>query len=67
MTPLRDRVVSAVQLQPLSIADLARCLSASWRAVYRAVQELRDEGTVHYLPPAPRGRLAGRPGQRVTV
>lgn len=67
MNPLRDRVVGVVKLQPLSIADLARCLSVNWRSVYRVVQELHADGSVRYLPPESRGRLPGRPSQRIAA
>ena len=51
MTPLRERIVAVLQLQPLSVTDLAKCLSASRQAVSRETQNLRLDGTLHIIEP----------------
>lgn len=42
MTPLRDRIPGALALQPMTVDQLARCLTASRSAVRTAVVALRD-------------------------
>lgn len=51
MTPLRERIVAVLQLQPLSVADLAKCLSASNQAVRRETNNLRLDGTLRVVEP----------------
>lgn len=41
MTPLRDRILSALELAPMTADQLARCLSLSMSATRRQVRELR--------------------------
>jgi len=44
--PLRDRVVAALRLAPMTAAQVARCLSASESATSGALYDLRASGEV---------------------
>jgi len=46
MTPLRDRIPSALALQPMTVDQLARCLTSNLGTVSRVVQALRDGGVI---------------------
>jgi len=54
MTPLRDRILGALRLQPMTAAELARCLSAHPTSVRKRLLEIgvKRVGTV---------RTKGRP------
>ena len=60
MTPLPDRILSALSLQPMTIADLACALWTSTSAVRHGIADLRAggdvkcAGTVHRKNGAPR-------------
>lgn len=44
--PLRTRVLGALLLQPMTVREIARCLSCRWLAAHNALQSLMDDGTV---------------------
>jgi len=54
MTPLRDRILGALRLQPMTAAELARCLSVRPTSVRQRLLEIgaKRVGTV---------RTKGRP------
>lgn len=54
MTPLRERILGALRLQPMTVAELARCLSVRPMSVRKLLRELdvRRVGTI---------RTKGRP------
>lgn len=43
---LHDRTLGALQLQPMTVAQLARCLSVSTSGAVHAIHALRDAGLV---------------------
>lgn len=46
MLPLPDRILGALALQPMTVAQLARCLSTSRSAIRRWVRAMRQESVV---------------------
>lgn len=46
MTPLRERVIAALQLQPMSIEQLARCLSVQPETARVSLRRLQRRGAV---------------------
>jgi len=44
--PLRDRIVAALRLQPMTIQQLATCLTQAYGAIHRELSLLHDEGLV---------------------
>lgn len=40
MTPLRDRIIGALQLQPMTISELARCLSVQPASIRSRIREI---------------------------
>ena len=48
MTPLRNRILAALQLAPMTIAELSRCLSARPEYVQRLLAEMRLRRAVRY-------------------
>lgn len=51
MTPLCDRIAGALQLQPMTVAELARCLSVCQQTIRRAIAD---------APVKPAGSVRGR-------
>lgn len=49
--PTIDRVLPALRLAPMSIADLTRCLCLSREPVRLAIDVLRATGEIHEAPP----------------
>jgi predicted ArsR family transcriptional regulator len=58
MTPLRERVVGALRLQPMSINQVARCLSVSAETARESLHRLERRGVVrvHGWVQAKRGK-----------
>lgn len=58
MTPLRDRVVGALRLQPMSIEQVARCLSVTSETARVSLRRLERRGAVrvHGWVQAKRGK-----------
>lgn len=48
MIPLRERILAALRLAPMTIAELARCLSAQPAYVQRLLAEMRLRRSVRY-------------------
>lgn len=46
MTPLRERVIGALQLQPMSIQQVARCLSIHPETARMSLRRLERRGSV---------------------
>lgn len=48
MTPLRNRILAALRLAPMTITELSRCLSARPEYVQRLLAEMRVRHAVRY-------------------
>ncbi len=46
MTPLRDRIIGALRLAPMTINEVSRCLSVHQETARKAVASLCQSGTV---------------------
>lgn len=44
--PLRERIVGALRLQPMTLAELAEVLTCSHSGVEHVIRDLREEGCV---------------------
>jgi predicted ArsR family transcriptional regulator len=62
MSKLPDRIVAAVRLVPMTVTELARCLSSSKSPVRRYVEDLVERGQLIAKRDA-RIRKSGRPAQ----
>lgn len=62
--PLRDRIVAALRLQPMTTRDVTRSVSCAYTTSSRILHELLEEGSVRIAGQSPNGRHTGRP-QRV--
>lgn len=63
---LRDRILFAVRVTPLTVSELSRFLGFSKSGIRHAADELRASGEVHCLP-AVRIRRSGRPEMRLAA
>ncbi len=58
MTPLRNRILGALRLQPMTMAELERCLMRSRDSIRLNMYRLREQGMVEVC-----GREPARNGQ----
>lgn len=49
MTPLRDRILCALRLQPMTVRELARCLSASRGYIENLLERMRVNQSVRHV------------------
>ena len=56
MTPLRERITGALRLQPMSITQVARCLSVEPETARQALRRLERKGAVRVHGWIRRGR-----------
>ena len=55
MTPLRERIPAALELQPMTKMQLARCLSCTYSRIDQLVREMRVRRQVRIVGKVRRG------------
>lgn len=63
---IRDRILFALRVTPLTVSELSRFLGCSVGGVRRAADELRASGEIRELTPI-RTRRMGRPEMRLAA
>ena len=56
MTPLRNRILRALALQPMTIQQLARCLSANAGYIQNLLAAMRVKHLVRHVDRIPNGK-----------